>query len=568
MFNTQSENANSNLLTKTDLSLGSLADFGYKLNFFNESLLEDLRCGICQLAVHNAMQVPCGCRFCASCILNQKHDNSGKSACPNCNEEFSKDELAPDHHARRQILKAIIYCPHKDQGCVETFPRKELQHHLESCPFSPVTCLHHARGCATKLMRKDLKKHLQAQCEHRLVECQFCKSAIPHSDIENHKKFCPKLPASCPNDCGLKEIQKDMMEKHLNEDCPQQERNCKYQHYGCEFKGAQVGMEKHMEGSVNQHLDLLILVIAQMNLKFSESLRHISELESQRSIQHEKEKELLNQVTSIKQTQRVKDERITNLQRLFAGHADNIAMLEDKIKATADKKDIGELRQLLASLQDSTKTLTKKVQGIEQNNHHIGGAVARPNLPTQVQLTKFEKELDIQSVKLSEQDLRFQLLETASYDGVLLWKISGIRRRKQEADSGKIVSLYSQPFYTSRYGYKMCARIYLNGDGMGKGTHVSLFFVVMKGDYDALLQWPFNQKVTMILLDQETGKRSLTDSFKPDGRSSSFKRPTGDMNIASGCPLFVSQQILKDSAYVRDDTMFIKMIVDTSDLYM
>ena len=39
------------------------------------------------------------------------------------------------------------------------------------------------------------------------------------------------------------------------------------------------------------------------------------------------------------------------------------------------------------------------------------------------------------------------------------------------------MSLYSQPFYTGRYGYKMCGRVYLNGDGMGKGTHLSLFFL-------------------------------------------------------------------------------------------
>lgn len=50
-------------------------------------------------------------------------------------------------------------------------------------------------------------------------------------------------------------------------------------------------------------------------------------------------------------------------------------------------------------------------------------------------------------------------------------------------------------FYTSRYGYKMCLRIYLNGDGTGRGTHLSLFFVVMRGPHDALLRWPFNQKV-------------------------------------------------------------------------
>lgn len=53
----------------------------------------------------------------------------------------------------------------------------------------------------------------------------------------------------------------------------------------------------------------------------------------------------------------------------------------------------------------------------------------------------------------------------------------------------------SPAFYTSRYGYKMCLRVYLNGDGTGRGTHLSLFFVVMKGPNDALLRWPFNQKV-------------------------------------------------------------------------
>lgn len=41
----------------------------------------------------------------------------------------------------------------------------------------------------------------------------------------------------------------------------------------------------------------------------------------------------------------------------------------------------------------------------------------------------------------------------------------------------------------------MCLRLYLNGDGSGRGTHLSLFFVVMKGKYDALLKWPFSQKV-------------------------------------------------------------------------
>ena len=48
------------------------------------------------------------------------------------------------------------------------------------------------------------------------------------------------------------------------------------------------------------------------------------------------------------------------------------------------------------------------------------------------------------------------------------------------------------------------------------------------------LDWPFRQKVTFMILDQETGRSHLVDSFRPDPNSSSFKRPTSEMNIASG----------------------------------
>ncbi|XP_053396038.1 TNF receptor-associated factor 3-like [Mercenaria mercenaria] len=100
-------------------------------------------------------------------------------------------------------------------------------------------------------------------------------------------------------------------------------------------------------------------------------------------------------------------------------------------------------------------------------------------------------------VQMAELDLRFQILETASYDGTLMWKLSDYTRRKQDAVQERTLSLYCQPFYTHRYGYKMCAQVYLNGDGMGKESRISLFFVMMRGEYNNSLPWPFQQKVTV-----------------------------------------------------------------------
>ena len=101
------------------------------------------------------------------------------------------------------------------------------------------------------------------------------------------------------------------------------------------------------------------------------------------------------------------------------------------------------------------------------------------------------------------------------------------------------------------------------GDGIGKGTHLSLFFVVMQGEFDNILQWPFTHKVTFKLINQ-SGGRDIVDTFQPDPMSSSFRKPKSDMNIASGCPRFVSHTELERGGFIVDDTIFIKCMIDTS----
>ena len=181
-----------------------------------------------------------------------------------------------------------------------------------------------------------------------------------------------------------------------------------------------------------------------------------------------------------------------------------------------------------------------------------------------VKTTELEHGLDRCINHCLDQELRLQLLEKATYNGVLLWKIDNFARRRKEAVDGVTMSLYSIPFYTSRHGYKMCARVYLNGDGMGKGTHRSFFFVVMKGPFDALLPWPFKQKVTLTIINQ-AGKKLVTDTFHPDPQSNSFQRPTQkEMNAASRCPMFICQEQLLNGGFVKDDCIYLRTVVDTS----
>ena len=177
-----------------------------------------------------------------------------------------------------------------------------------------------------------------------------------------------------------------------------------------------------------------------------------------------------------------------------------------------------------------------------------------------------ERTLNVISVHHSELELQLQASLASTHNGAFLWRIPEVRRRIRDAKIGRITSIYSPPFYTGRNGYKMCIRAYLNGDGTGEGTHLSIFFVLMKGEYDPLLQWPFESKVSLILVDQDHMKH-LVQTFKPNAQSSSFQKPKTDMNVASGCPEFADLSILENTSYVKDDVMYIKAIVDTSKIF-
>jgi hypothetical protein len=170
----------------------------------------------------------------------------------------------------------------------------------------------------------------------------------------------------------------------------------------------------------------------------------------------------------------------------------------------------------------------------------------------------FEAETPSATRLVDSPSFRFASVESGKSSGYLIWKIEPYSEHKAAA-----TSMLSTPFYSGRYGYKMCLRLYIMGDGIGKGTHLSLFFVVMCGEFDNILQWPFTHQVTFKLINQ-AGGRDIVDTFQPDPISTAFKKPKSDMNVASGCPRFVSHTELEGSGFIVDDMIFIKCSIDTS----
>ena len=176
-------------------------------------------------------------------------------------------------------------------------------------------------------------------------------------------------------------------------------------------------------------------------------------------------------------------------------------------------------------------------------------------------LLQLERQLDFKDSRIESLEAQLNGGEVTSYDGTLLWRITDFIRKRSDAITRRKTYILSPPFFSGTRGYKMCMRVYLNGDGQGKGTHISVFFTVLKGPYDALLPWPFKQVVQLSVLSQNGGV-NVQDSFRPDPLSVSFQRPKKDANISSGCPLLLPLSSLENGGFIEDDCLFLQARVE------
>ena len=89
----------------------------------------------------------------------------------------------------------------------------------------------------------------------------------------------------------------------------------------------------------------------------------------------------------------------------------------------------------------------------------------------------------------------------------------------------------------------------------------------MKGDYDAILPWPFQHEVTFTLIDQQQDpvkRENVVTSLTPDTKLHgicSFARPITKENEMLGFLRFVSHKNLKTRRYIVEDTLFLQVDV-------
>lgn len=249
-------------------------------------------------------------------------------------------------------------------------------------------------------------------------------------------------------------------------------------------------------------------------------------------------RELLTQISDLKSEQRKSstekfEMRLGNMEAMLA------CFQEDRINGPINGNDEGRFK----AIETAVENLTSFVK-VQENK-----------------VSKLEKELEFRDSRIESLEAQLSNGEMTSHDGVLLWRINDFIRKRHDAITKRKTYILSPPFFSGPRGYKMCIRLYINGDGQGKGTHLSVFFTILKGPYDAVLPWPFKQTVYLAILNQSGGPNA-EDSFRPDPHSMSFQRPKKEANISSGCPLFLPLSSLDNDGFIQDNCLFLKASVD------
>ncbi|XP_077821375.1 TNF receptor-associated factor 2 isoform X3 [Macaca mulatta] len=484
---------------------------GFSKTLLGTKLEAKYLCSACGNVLRRPFQAQCGHRYCSFCLASIL--SSGPQNCAACVHEGIYEEgisilesssAFPDNAARREVESLPAVCP--IDGCTWKGTLKEYEScHEGRCPLMLTEC----PACKGLVRLGEKEHHLEHECPERSLSCRHCRAPCCGADGKAHHEVCPKFPLTCDG-CGKKKIPREKFQDHVKT-CGKCRIPCRFHAIGCLETVEGEKQQEHEAQWLREHLAMLLSSVLEAKPLLGDQSHAGSELL----------------------------QRCENLEKKTATFENIVCVLNREVERVAMTAEACSRQHRLD--QDKIEALSNKVQ-------------------------QLERSIGLKDLAMADLEQKVLEMEASTYDGVFIWKISDFARKRQEAVAGRTPAIFSPAFYTSRYGYKMCLRIYLNGDGTGRGTHLSLFFVVMKGPNDALLRWPFNQKVTLMLLDQNN-REHVIDAFRPDVTSSSFQRPVNDMNIASGCPLFcpVSKMEAKNS-YVRDDAIFIKAIVDLTGL--
>ena len=415
----------------------------------------------------------------------------------------------------RRIKASKKTCPTCNDKNFTLFPNKGLQQSLFDFE---VYCTHKSKGCEWTGELRELDNHLNSD-----------------PPVDKALQGCPYTPIKCPLGCaGCKKVvyRKDV-KAHVND----------------KLLGHVVMHNAQMK-SVKQQLQGVNTQFVMQNAQIKSIKQQLQDVNTQFVVQNAQMKSIKQQLQGVNTQFEMK------LEKIKESLEQRVAQLETKV-SEGDKQNT----QLTTQLTTRVKSIEGDKQYLEQRVFELEEKVVELEKKSRV-LSRKNRELESE-VKTKQpmnasksQPGRPSLMQQAATHISGTYKpfgaeftMTNFEERRRDG-----YSWFSPHFYTHPNGYKMCLRVDANGNGPGKGTHLSVAVCLMRGEFDDQLKWPFRGEVMIKLLNQEEDKDHIVDVVSyAEAPDNSCQRVTiGNRNIPLGFGDFLPHTELQPK-YLKND---------------
>ena len=479
-------------------------------------------------------------------------------------------------------------CANMERGCRWTGTIGTIDNHTATCQFALVPCPNKCeddKGAGELyLMRKDLDDHLETKCPKRAYECQHCGEKGTYASItEEHDKVCNKKIVPCPNNgsgCPLS-MEQGKTKLHVRSVCNYTEVACAYESLGCAVRMLRKDIKKHQENDDKVHLHLslqTVCVLKEQHKTLSEGEALVFKLPGYASKKENNEK--FKSIPFYTSPGGYKMCIIVVANGAGDGKGKHVSVYTALLEGSYDDQlhwpFLGTVTYEVLNQLTDDEHHSRVAKYDADDDMQVGSSSGFPNFLPHSSLshdpaTNTQYLLDdtlyfrvsvtvanhkpwlVCTDKINMDSTRTIKDNKTLKDGEpMVFKVTGYNARKTTNNV-----FYSDSFYTSPGGYKMCILVIPNGDETGRGTHVSVRAVLLEGAYDASLSWPFMGTVTFTLLNQLEDDNHHILSIECENNDCL------KVGLRKGYPQFISHAALrydsvKNTQYLKNDTLYFR----------
>ncbi|XP_068580460.1 TNF receptor-associated factor 6 isoform X2 [Cebidichthys violaceus] len=484
---------------------------GYDVEF-DPPLESKYECPICLMALRNAIQTPCGHRFCKNCI-EKSISNTGQR-CPVDNKRLLEDQLFPDNFAKREILSLTVRCP--NSGCADKMELRHLENHVTRCQFATEPC----SQCQQSVRKSHLKEHKTVECQRRPMTCPDCVAPFCYEERELHEQQCPFASVTCQY-CEM-DLIRDQIESHCDTDCPKAPIACNFSTFGCKERMQRHNLAQHMQEFTQMHMRYMAEFLRGLSLN---GAAHKSPWTPGASVSPEDQ----------------------GAAAASASASASAASCSGSRGATSGNSSCAPSQPA-----EESQRLREMDGRLVRQDHQLRELIILKE--TQAgQLAELRRRVSMLEETVKD-------LESQQYHGIFVWRLRGFSAHLRNQEAGQPVVEHSPGFYTGRPGHKLCLRLHLQTpNALRCSNFISLFVHTMQGAFDGQVSWPFQGTIRLAILDQGLEAQHHVEVMETKPDLQAFQKPVGQRNPKGfGYVTFLHLHQLSQRAFVKDDTLLIR----------